>query len=233
MSKSKKVAVVTGSASGIGAAIAANLNRANWSVIGADIGINKGSVNVSSSGQVQGLFSRINRLDLLVNNAGIHIELPLGSTLEGDWHQIINNNLLSALLCARAALRIMLRQGSGVIINISSITIRRADPNSAAYMISKAGLEAMIKSIVKDYSHYGIRAFTILPGDIETPMWQEVAERISTNPDELREEVKRGIPLGRLGQPEDVANLVAFLASPAASYMNGNSIEIDGGYHCV
>lgn len=161
-------------------------------------------------------------LDVLVNNAGINITAPL---LDSSWQEvndIITTNLTGAAWCIRAAARLMKEQNrGGSIIAITSDCAHAPLPRQTIYSASKAGLNSIVKTLAVEFKDYGIRINAVAPGPVESPM------TVLTK--ELEESAKRNIPLGRIGQPNDVANAVLFLASDAAEYITGASLTVDGG----
>ena len=162
------------------------------------------------------------RIDVVVNNAGITQDNLLLRMSEEQWDKVINVNLKSVFNYTKAALRFMLKQRSGVFINISSVVGITGNPGQANYAASKAGIIAFTKSIAKEVGSRNIRAIAVAPGFIQTDM----TEKLSKNAEEFW---KSSIALGRPGKPEEIANVVAFLASEEASYITGETIVVDGG----
>jgi 3-oxoacyl-[acyl-carrier protein] reductase len=243
-------ALVTGSSRGIGKAIAINLaqsgfrvavnyynkgdelqNRAEALEVLAAIEAQGGTgiilgADVSDSAEAAGLIEKtvelLGRIDVLVNNAGINKDQLLIRITDAQWHEVINTNLSSAFYCSKAAIKYMMKKRYGRIINISSVVGMAGNAGQAHYSASKAGLLGFTYSIAKEYGPRGITANAVAPGYIESDMTKSL-------PPEVSSKMVEQIPAGRLGTPEDVAALVAFLASPAASYINGQVIRIDGG----
>jgi len=167
------------------------------------------------------------RIDVLVNNAGIQEDLPLTEISIDEWYKILGVDLTGPFICSREAVKIMKRQQSptgGCIINISSVHQAIPKPHYIPYATSKAGIEMMTKTMALELAKDNIRANVIAPGAIETDMNMELKE----NEDELNKVLKR-IPIGRIGQAEEVANVVEFLASDKASYVTGTTFFVDGG----
>ena len=239
-----KVALVTGGSRGIGKAAALELGRH-----GARVAVNYLSntaaadkvvaalqamgaeafaiqADVGDGLQVEGLFKQVldtwGRLDILVNNAGQTRDGLVMRMQEDDWDFVIRTNLKSAFLCTRAAIRPMIRQRWGRIINMSSIIGVRGNGGQSNYAAAKAGLIGLTKSVAKEVATRNITCNALAPGWIETDMVAHV-------PEELRNRALAQIPAGRMGTAEDVAGTVAFLASEAASYITGQVIGIDGG----
>ncbi|MDP8235045.1 MAG: 3-oxoacyl-[acyl-carrier-protein] reductase [Candidatus Erginobacter occultus] len=161
-------------------------------------------------------------LDIVVNNAGITRDALLIRMSEKDWDQVLAVNLKGAFNLCRAAGRGMMKQRSGCVINIASIIGLMGNAGQINYAASKGGLIALTKSLAKETAARGIRVNAVAPGFISTEMTEKIPEKI-------REEMIKAIPLGRMGTPEDVAAAVLFLASPAASYITGQVLVVDGG----
>jgi 3-oxoacyl-[acyl-carrier protein] reductase len=244
---SNKVAVVTGASSGIGAASARVLAELGADVAityhhnqaGAEkvrdqiIDIGRRSVaidaDVREADQITATVSRINDelgpIDILVNNAGSLVERKKNLEMTTDlWDDVINLNLTSAMLCLKAVAPSMVERKSGTIINVVSIAAHNGGgPGAGAYSAAKAGLIALTKSQAKELAPQGVRVNAISPGTIDTPFH----EVFSTA--EMLKAAVATIPMGRLGTAEDCAKVIAFLASDAASYVVGETIEVNGG----
>ena len=173
---------------------------------------------------VKQVVSDLGRLDVLVNNAGITRDGLVLRMTDDQWRSVIEVNLTGAFLCSRAAAKIMLRQRSGRIINMASVVGVMGNAGQANYSASKAGLIGLTKSMARELAPRGITVNAIAPGFIVSPMTDELS-------DEAKQKLFSLIPLGRLGTAEDVAELVAFFASPAASYITGQVLKVDGGMH--
>ena len=175
------------------------------------------------------------RIDVLVNNAGIY---PIAPTLECDerfWSRVMDVNLKGTFLCARAAAAHMIQTASkGAIVNIASINAYSPIPGLAAYSASKAGVTMLTRSLAQEFGRFGIRVNAIAPGGINTPGSQEANRATSRARGISGEQITAAylarVPLGRIGKPDDVALAALFLASPAASYITGASLVVDGGY---
>jgi glucose 1-dehydrogenase len=167
------------------------------------------------------------RIDVLVNNAGVQEDIPFTETSVDEWYKIIGIDLTGAFVCSREAVKQMQKQENpkgGCIINISSVHQQIPKPHYIPYATSKAGLEMMTKTMALELAKDNIRANLVAPGAIETDMNRELKE----NKSELEKVLKR-IPIGRVGGPEEVANVVKFLASDDASYITGATFFVDGG----
>ena len=168
--------------------------------------------------------SKFGRIDILVNNVARSIMSPILNLREDGWDKIINTNLKSCFLFSQAVGQIMMGQGSGVIINISSVAGQKAAPLLGAYSVSKAGVDMLTKVLAKELAGVGIRVNAISPGMVETGF----SEAIWSSP-EMHAEVVRDIPMGRLATTEEIVGTAIFLASGSASYITGAIINIDGG----
>ncbi|MBI5056578.1 MAG: 3-oxoacyl-[acyl-carrier-protein] reductase [Nitrospirae bacterium] len=240
-----KKALITGAAQGIGKSIALAMAKE-----GADIGVTDVNIesaektaqeimalgvksialklDVSKQSEVTGCFEAfvkaVGALDILVNNAGITKDNVLLRMKEEDWDAVMNINLKGSFLCCKEAVKIMAKQRSGKIISISSVVAFMGNPGQANYSSSKAGLIGLTKTIAKEYASRGVRANAVAPGFIQTAMTDVLT-------DAVKDEMKRAIPLGQFGTPEDVANAVIFLASRESDYITGQVLHINGGMY--
>ncbi len=243
-----QTAIVTGVARGFGRAITRRLARGGARVVAADINLAGAEqtaalvkqdggealachTDVSSAESVARLLrtaldSYGDRLDILVNNAGIWKLTPTEETSEEEWDRIVSVNMKGTFLCCRAAIPVMRRQGRGHIVNIASIAARNGGTMAGiAYVASKGGVLAMTKKLAKELGQYGIVVNGLNPGTSQTEM-------TATWPPALMEGIVKNTPLGRLVQPEDIADVVAFLASDAARFVHGETVEVNGGIVC-
>lgn len=239
-----KVAVVTGASRGIGRAVAIELGK-----LGAKVVVNysgseakalevvdeiKGlgtdaiavQANVAESDSVQAMIkeaiSTFGSVDILVNNAGITRDNLLMRMKEDEWDDVINTNLKGVFLCTKAVTRQMMKQRAGRIINISSIVGVSGNAGQANYVAAKSGVIGLTKTTAKELASRNITVNAVAPGFIATDMTDKLNE-------EVQSEMLKQIPLASFGQPEDVANAVAFLASDASRYITGQTIHVDGG----
>ncbi len=247
-----KVAIITGSAMGIGKATALKFAREGAKVVVCDVVAEAGqavvdeiaamggeaffaSVDVTSAESVQALvdavMARWGRVDVLVNNAGITRDALLVKVKDGElvdqmsesaFDAVINVNLKGVFLCTRAVAPIMIRQGSGVILNAASVVGLYGNFGQTNYVATKAGVIGMTRVWARELGRRGIRVNAVAPGFILTDMVKKMPEKVLAS-------MQEKVPLGRLGEPEDVANVYAWLASDEASYVNGAVISVDGG----
>ncbi len=170
------------------------------------------------------------RLDILFNNAGILVEAPVHEMTEAEWDRQIGVNLKGAFLVAKHAVRQMLRQGGGAIVNTASVNALVGDPDEAAYCASKAGVALLTKSMALAYAPRNIRVNAVCPGWVETPLFAQEAEHRGIPVAEYRRYAASEHPLGRIGRPEEIAELVLFLASEESAFTTGALVVADGGY---
>lgn len=244
-----KVAVITGARRGMGKAHAILLAIAGAKVLVSDIFLEECQqvvdeiekaggeaiavkCDVTKKSEVEEMInSAVNKwgkVDILVNNAGIVQFKPFVELTEEDWDKVLDINLKGQFLCAQAATKQMIKQKSGNIINIASIDmgqVGRGTPYLSHYSASKGGVVAFTEALAEELASYNIRVNAVSPGAIKTP----IAEGQKVDP-KLAEAIMSQIPMKRIGEPEEVSNLVLFLASDASSYMTGSTVVIDGGW---
>jgi len=240
-----KVAMVTGAAQGIGKAVALLLARNGADIIVADINLEKAeetAKEIQALGRkalaakvdvgnlddvirvVQTVLEQFSQIDILVNNAGINRDKLILRMTEEDWDVVLKINLKGTFNCTKAVVRHMSKQRSGKIVNIASVVGEMGNAGQANYAASKAGVIGFTKTIAREFAQRGININAIAPGYIETPMTDVLAEKV-------KEQLRRLIPMERLGKPEDVAEAVLFLVSEASSYITGQVLNVNGGIY--
>ncbi len=242
-----QIAFVTGASRGIGAAIVQALGRRGATIIGADINeaaaaeirkaldaagfpgqgvvldVTDGAACEAVLGEVE---KRFGAVTILVNNAGITRDNLAMRMKDDEWDAVIDTNLKSVFRLSRLVLRGMMKARTGRIINISSVVAASGNPGQINYAASKAGVAGMSRSLAQEVGSRNITVNCIAPGFIDTAMTRALS-------DEQRNALIGKIPLGRLGQPEDIANAVAFLAGPEAAYITGTMLHVNGGMYMV
>ncbi len=237
----KKTAIITGGSSGIGLSIVKLLLANNYRVHNLDL-VNGGAgefhqCDVTDHTQVQGIINTITKkspVDVLVSNAGIHFSANIENTSEAELLKVFNINVKGAYSAIQAVLPSMKQQKSGAIILMASDQALIAKQNSFAYNLSKNALASMAKTTALDYAQYNVRANAVCPGTIETPLYHQAidnyCQRSGADKAQVHSEEAALQPLNRIGQPEEVAELVLFLASDKAKFITGSLQVIDGGY---
>lgn len=238
----QEVAIITGAARGIGKSIALALKAEGASLLLSDVSeeVHKTAEEIrQAGGQAVSLVGNVTKmedceamvakaiesfgkLDILVNNAGITKDNLLLRMSEEDWDAVLNINLKGTFLCTKAAIKPMMKQRSGKIINIASVIGIMGNAGQANYAASKGGIISFTKTMARELGSRNIRVNAIAPGFIESKMTEVLSK-------EAREDLMSKIPLATLGKPEYVAEAVAFLASPAACYITGHVLNVDGG----
>ena len=235
-----KVCLVTGASRGIGAAIARRYLEAGASVISAsrsqgparESGLTWIATDVSDSESVRRTFdqalNQFGRLDVLVNNAGLQLEITVPETSDADWQALAGTNMAGVFYGCRAAIPVMKKQGGGVIINIGSISARHADWGLAVYNATKGFVHSLTRSIAIDHGPDGLRCSAIAPGWIQTGM-ADAAFAQAPDPEAAEKDALARHPAGRMGRPEDIAAIALWLASDEAKFATGQIFTVDGG----
>jgi 3-oxoacyl-[acyl-carrier protein] reductase len=229
------MALVTGGSRGIGRAIALELGRAGAKVLvgfnsgaeeaescAAEIGGRAVQADVADPGQAKALVEEAGDLDILVNNAGLTRDGVLARMSDEDWRSVIETNLSGVFYTCRAASKGMMKRRGGSIVNVSSIVGMRGNWGQTNYGASKAGIIGFTKSLARELGSRGVRANVVAPGYVNTRLTDVL-------PDEAKQAMLANTPLGRLGDPEDVAGAVRFLCSDEASFITGEVLLVDGG----
>lgn len=241
-----RIAVITGAASGMGAASAHALRAEGAKVVLVDRDATRLARVASDVGATQTFIGDVGdsafcgdviaqtvvssgRLDILVNAAGIIVRATAVTTSDADWTRIFKTNVNGVFYMCRAALRVMETQQSGTIVNFGSIWGDVGSPGHTAYTATKGAVHQMTRSMAVEHARHGIRVNAVCPGEIDTPMLSSGRNDALTQA-ELDSLADTSVPMGRLGRPEEVASVVAFLASDAASYMTGSIVVVDAGY---
>jgi 3-oxoacyl-[acyl-carrier protein] reductase len=240
-----RVALVTGAAQGIGKAVALLLARNGADIVVSDINLEKAEETaneIKSIGRkalavkgdvanwndvermVEVILEKFAKIDILVNNAGITRDKLVLRMTEEDWDAVLDVNLKGTFHCTKAVVRHMAKQRSGKIVNIASVVGEMGNAGQANYSASKAGVIGLTKTIAREFAQRGININAIAPGYIETPMTEVL-------PEKAKEELKKLIPMERLGKPEDVAEAVLFLVSEESNYITGHVLNVNGGIY--
>ncbi len=240
-----RVALVTGAAQGIGKAVALLLARNGADMVVSDINLEKAEETaneIDSIGRkalavkvdvanwndvermVEVILEKFAKIDILVNNAGITRDKLILRMTEEDWDAVLNVNLKGTFHCTKAVVRHMAKQRSGKIVNIASVVGEMGNAGQANYSASKAGVIGLTKTIAREFAQRGININAIAPGYIETPMTEVL-------PEKAKEELKKLIPMERLGKPEDVAEAVLFFVSEESNYITGQVLNVNGGIY--
>jgi NAD(P)-dependent dehydrogenase (short-subunit alcohol dehydrogenase family) len=243
MENNKTVAIVTGGGSGLGLSIAGKFTdegiltviigrdpkklEAAKQMLGESVVTYRFDLNRREEipSLVDGIRKEFGRIDILVNNAGIHLKKPFIEVTDEDFSSVISTNLESVFTMSREVSRVMLDQGSGSIVNISSMAAHYGIPQVIGYTAAKSGIEGMTRAMAVELSPHGIRVNCVAPGFIATSMSSG-----AMNGDEVRKQKAMGrTPMGKFGSPEDIADAVHFLVSEAAGYITGTVLPVDGG----
>ena len=248
-----RVVLVTGAAMGIGKAIALLFAQEGARIVAADVDEQAGAqteceiresggeclfqrMDVSSEREVEAIVqagsSRFGTIDVLLNVAGIAHESPAHLLKLEDWQRILQVNLTGMFLCAKHVLPGMLQMGRGAIVNITSVQALFGFPGYPHYAASKGGIISMTRQMAREYAAAGIRVNCIAPGTVDTPMNVQVLSRVA-DPEGLRKAWDKMHPLGRIGEPLDIAQGALFLAGDESSWITGQCLSIDGGISCA
>jgi len=246
--KNGRVALVTGGTGGIGSEICKTLAKEGYQVIagyysggkhekaqqwqieankeGLDIALAFGNISdwESSEACIEGIRKEFGGIDVLVNNGGITRDTTVKKMTPQQWHDVISTNLTSVFNMTRLVINDMLDKKWGRIINISSVNAEKGQFGQANYSAAKAGMHGFTKAVAQEVAAKGVTVNTVSPGYIATSMIMDV-------PEEIRENIKKGIPVGRFGTPQDIARVVSFLASDESSFITGSNISANGGQH--
>lgn len=234
-----KCALVTGAAGGIGAAVVRALRAEGARVAVAD----RDTTGIGAEAQLPGdlldggyadnlpkaAADALGGLDIVVNNAGVITRGTVTETTDADWDLSVGVNMLAPFRISRAAIPLMAASGGGAIVNVASCWGLRPGPNHAVYCMTKAAIASLTQCMGMDHAHQGIRINAVAPNEVNTPMLRTGFARRGFDPDTAVAELGRTVPLGRIAEPEDIADVILFLASDAARYMCGALVEVNGG----
>ena len=245
-----KITIITGASSGIGRASALTFSQKGAKVVLADVQDDQGEqiaqqirengrdalyvhTDVTRAGDARSLVETTveayGRIDVLFNNAGIAVFKAAAETTEEEWDRVLAVNLKGVWLCSKYAIPQMQRQGGGVIINTASVHSQATAVKIAAYAASKGGVLQLTKSMALDYAKDNIRVNCLFPGAIETPLMRSNLRAVNPNEEEEYQKTAAHEPLGRVGQPEEIAKAAVFLASEYATFVTGAPLIVDGG----
>ena len=234
-----KTALVTGAAGGIGAAIVARLRSEGARVAVADRDVSGIEADAHLPGNLleaeyadtlpRAAFEALGGLDIVINNAGVITRGDVTTTSDADWDLSVGVNVQAPFRVCRAAIPIMADKGGGAIVNVSSCWGVRPGPNHAVYCMTKAAIASLTQCMGMDHAHQNIRVNAVCPNEVNTPMLRTGFAKRGFDPDTAVAELGKTVPLGRIAEPEDIADVVVFLASDAARYMCGSLVEVNGG----
>jgi len=234
-----KTALVTGAAGGIGAAVVRMLRAEGARVAVADRDVSGIEAEAHLPGDLRdGAYSdglpaavvaALGRLDIVVNNAGVITRGAVTETSDADWDLSVGVNVEAPFRISRAAIPLMAGQGGGAIVNVASCWGLRPGPNHAVYCMTKAAIASLTQCMGMDHAHQGVRINAVAPNEVNTPMLRTGFVKRGFDPDTAVAELGKTVPLGRIAEPEDIADVILFLASGAARYMCGALVEVNGG----
>ncbi|WP_413871492.1 SDR family NAD(P)-dependent oxidoreductase [Albidovulum sp.] len=234
-----RTALVTGAAGGIGAAVVKALRARGARVAAADR--DTGGVEAEAhldgdlldpayaDGLPAAAAKALGRLDIVVNNAGVITRGPVDETSDADWDLSVGVNVQAPFRICRAAIPLMAGQGGGAIVNVASCWGLRPGPGHAVYCMTKSAIASLTQCMGMDHAHQGIRINAVAPNEVNTPMLRTGFLKRGFDPDTAVAELGRTVPLGRIAEPEDIADVILFLASDAARYICGAVVEVNGG----
>lgn len=236
---SGKTALVTGAAGGIGAAVVRMLRAEGAKVAVADRDVSGIEAEAHLPGDLRdgayanglpGAVARaLGRLDIVVNNAGVITRGPVTETSDADWDMSVGVNVEAPFRISRAAIPLIARQGGGAIVNVASCWGLRPGPNHAVYCMTKAAIASLTQCMGMDHAHLGVRINAVAPNEVNTPMLRTGFAQRGFDPGTAVAELGKTVPLGRIAEPEDIADVILFLASDASRYMAGAVVEVNGG----
>lgn len=236
---SGKLALVTGAAGGIGAAIVTQLRAEGARVAVADRDVSAVEADAHLPGNLleasyadglpQAAFDALGGLDIVVNNAGVITRGKVTETTDADWDLSVGVNVQAPFRVSRAAIPLLAARGGGAIVNTASCWGLRPGPNHAVYCMTKAAIASLTQCMGMDHAHQNIRINAVCPNEVNTPMLRTGFIKRGFDPDTAVAELGKTVPIGRIAEPEDIADVVLFLASDAARYMCGSLVEINGG----
>ncbi|WP_420549513.1 SDR family NAD(P)-dependent oxidoreductase [Curvivirga sp.] len=239
MEFARKKALVTGAAGGIGAAIVAGLREQGAKVAVADRDTSGIEADAHFSGNLlekdyadnlpKQVADVLGGLDIVINNAGVITRGSVTETSDDDWNLSLGVNVEAPFRICRAAIPIMAETGGGAIVNTASCWGVHPGPNHAVYCMTKAAIASLTQCMGHDHAHLGIRINAVCPNEVNTPMLRTGFEKRGFDPDTAVAELGKTVPLGRIAEPEDIADVILFLASDKARYMCGALVEVNGG----
>lgn len=236
---SGKIALVTGAAGGIGAAIVKQLRAEGARVAVADRDVSGIEADAHLPGNLleasyadglpQAVVDALGGLDIVVNNAGVITRGKVTETSDADWDLSVGVNVQAPFRVSRAAIPLLAARGGGAIVNTASCWGLRPGPNHAVYCMTKAAIASLTQCMGMDHAHQNIRINAVAPNEVNTPMLRTGFIKRGFDPDTAVAELGKTVPLGRIAEPEDIADVVLFLASDAARYLCGTVVEVNGG----
>ena len=234
-----KTALVTGAAGGIGAAIVKQLRAEGAKVAVADRDVSGIEADAHlpgnllepayADGLAEAAHKALGRLDIVINNAGVITRGDVTATSDADWSLSVGVNVEAPFRICRAAIPIMAAAGGGAIVNTASCWGLRPGPNHAVYCMTKAAIASLTQCMGRDHAHQNIRINAVCPNEVNTPMLRTGFAKRGFDPDTAVVELGKTVPLGRIAEPQDIADVVLFLASDEARYMCGSLVEVNGG----